>query len=47
MSHHRFVVPVVAIVFAAAGVAGGVWWAHHSMSAPSAAIAPEPARKVL
>jgi Cu(I)/Ag(I) efflux system membrane fusion protein len=47
MSHHRFVVPVVAIVFAAAGVAGGVWWTHRSMSAASHSAAPEPGRKVL
>ena len=47
MSHHRFVVPVVAIVFAAAGVAGGIWWAHRSMTVASAATAPEPGRKVL
>lgn len=40
MSHHRFVVPVVAIVFAAAGAAAGVWWTHRSMSAASPAIAP-------
>jgi Cu(I)/Ag(I) efflux system membrane fusion protein len=47
MSHHRFVVPVVAIVFAAAGVAGGTWWAHRSMTVASPATAPEPGRKVL
>ena len=44
MSHHRFVVPVVAVAFAALGVAGGIWWAHRSMghaAAPeSAAAAP-------
>ena len=31
MSHHRFVLPVVAVVFAVAGTAGGIWWAHRSM----------------
>ena len=36
MSHHRLLVPVVAVVFTAAGVAGGIWWAHRSMApAPS------------
>src|SRR5215212_1104232 len=48
MSHHRFVVPVVAAVFAAAGVAGGIWWSHRSMApAPTAAVAPAPAKKIL
>ncbi len=45
MSHHRFVVPVVAVVFAAAGAAGGIWWTHRSMGAASPAT--DPARKVL
>jgi len=48
MSHHRFVVPVVAVVFAAAGVVGGTWWAHRSMShAPAASSEPAPGKKVL
>jgi Cu(I)/Ag(I) efflux system membrane fusion protein len=50
MSHHRFVVPVVAVVFAAAGVAGGIWWANRSMThapAQSAVPAAAPAKKVL
>jgi Cu(I)/Ag(I) efflux system membrane fusion protein len=50
MSHHRFVVPLVAIVFAAAGVAGGIWWANRSMGhapAPSAAPAATAPKKVL
>ena len=48
MSHHRFVVPVVAVVFAAAGVAGGIWWAHRSMSpTPQATAQPAPGKKVL
>jgi membrane fusion protein, copper/silver efflux system len=49
MSHHRFVIPVVAVLFAAAGVAAGIWWAHRSMSpAPSqAANAGASGKKVL
>src|SRR6185369_12520946 len=45
MSQNRFVVPVVAVVFAAAGVAGGIWWTHRSMS--MAAPAADTAKKVL
>ena len=48
MSHHRFVIPVVAVVFAAAGVAGGIWWAHRSMDHGAApAAAPAAGKKVL
>ena len=47
MSHHRFVVPVVAVVFAAAGVAGGIWWAHRSMDHGTPAAAAAPGKKVL
>jgi membrane fusion protein, copper/silver efflux system len=48
MSHHRFVVPVVAVVFAVAGVAGGIWWAHRSMSpAPQATAQAALGKKVL
>ena len=43
MSHHRFVVPVVAVVFAVAGIAGGIWWAHRSMGSTTAASATAPA----
>ena len=49
MSQHRFVVPVVAVVFAAAGVAGGIWWANRPAShgaAPDASAA-TPGKKVL
>ena len=47
MSHHRFVVPVVAVVFGAAGVAGGIWWTHRSMSGAPAAATPAAGHKVL
>jgi Cu(I)/Ag(I) efflux system membrane fusion protein len=54
MSRHRFVVAAVAIVFAAAGVAGGIWWAQrgrhegaHGGAAAASAVAPAPEKKVL
>ena len=48
MSHHRFVVPVVAVVFALAGVAGGTWWASRSANhAPSQTAAAANGKKVL
>lgn len=48
MSHHRFVVPVVAVVFAAAGVGAGTWWAHRSMNQASPASSePAPGKKIL
>jgi Cu(I)/Ag(I) efflux system membrane fusion protein len=47
MSHHRFVVPIVAVVFTAAGVAGGIWWAHRSVGRAGAADASDPGKKVL
>jgi len=49
MSHHRFVMPVVAVAFAAAGVAGGIWWANRSASheaKPATSVA-APGKKVL
>jgi Cu(I)/Ag(I) efflux system membrane fusion protein len=51
MSRARFVLPVVAVAFTAAGVAGGIWWANRSMHAAPAAAAQSaqsaPAKKVL
>ena len=47
MSHHRFVMPVVAVVFAAAGVAGGIWWTHRSMAQAPEESAPAAGKKVL
>jgi Cu(I)/Ag(I) efflux system membrane fusion protein len=48
MTRQRFVVPAVAVVFAVAGVAGGIWWAHRSTDrATPAAEKAAPGKKIL